>query len=375
MSIKKLNIAIFSPSKNPYSETFIQAHKNCLKGNVFYYYGIGSGINLESGQIRMSRFKILLLKIYAKLTKKPSAFIWAQKLLHSLKINKIDVILVEYGVHAHHLRNMLKVSALPIVVHFHGYDASIYKVIEDCEKYKEVFQLSTTIIAVSKKMEDALLELGCPKNKLIYNVYGPQLEFAKIKPKFLKKQFIAVGRFTDKKAPYYVILAFRKVLEVYPNAKLLFAGSGYLKETCENLVKYFDLTNNIRFMGVISAKQYRFLLEESRAFVQHSITASNGDMEGTPLSILEASISGLPIISTHHAGIPDVVFHGKTGLLSKEHDIDTMSKHMLMLLKDKKLAKKLGANGKNHIKEHVSLERHIEGLQRVLEMARNSKQD
>jgi hypothetical protein len=57
-------------------------------------------------------------------------------------------------------------------------------------------------------MEQMLLEMGCPKNKLIYNVYGPNPEFLKVKPTFRKKQFVAIGRFTDKKAPYYTILAF-----------------------------------------------------------------------------------------------------------------------------------------------------------------------
>ena len=89
-------------------------------------------------------------------------------------------------------------------------------------------------------------------------------------------------------------------------------------------------------------------------------------MEGTPVSILEASIAGLPIISTYHGGIPDVVLHEQTGLLCKEHDVNTMSTHMLQLLDDVAYAKQLGAAGKQHIKENFSLDRHIDVLNNTL---------
>ena len=65
-------------------------------------------------------------------------------------------------------------------------------------------------------------------------------------------------------------------------------------------------------------------LKSSTAFAQHSITAENGDMEGTPVGIVEASYAGLPVISTFHAGIPDVINNRETGLLVEEHDVEEM---------------------------------------------------
>ncbi|WOD43981.1 glycosyltransferase family 4 protein [Hwangdonia lutea] len=367
MSSKKINIALFSPSKNPYSETFIHAHKKYLNGNIFYYYGTGYGLRLEHEQNKMPFHKRFILKIYTKLTSKSSTYIWKQKLLYSLKTNRVDVVLVEYGTHAHSLRKILKESCLPIVVHFHGYDASINTIVEDCGKYKEVFQLSKKVIVVSKKMEEMLLELGCPQNKLVYNVYGPQPEFLEIESRFSKKQLIAIGRFTDKKAPYYTLLAFKGVVSKHPDALLLFAGDGVLYNSVSNLIRYYDLENNVKLLGIISPEEYRAILKDSRAFVQHSITAANGDMEGTPLAVLEASAAGLPVISTYHAGIPDVVEHKTTGLLSEEHDIETMSMHMLQVLDDLNFAKKLGKSGKLNIMENFSLDRHINNLQNILE--------
>src|SRR5690606_12738307 len=244
------------------------------------------------------------------------------------------------------LKNILKNSGIPVVVHFHGYDASINNVIKSCNYYKEVFEFSKKIIVVSHVMEKALLALGCPKSKLLYNVYGPQKIFETITPQFSKKQFIAVGRFTNKKAPYYTILAFKDIVKTHPDARLLIAGDGSLLNTCKNLVHYYKLTESVKFIGVISPEEYRNILKESLAFVQHSITADDGDMEGTPLAVLEASAAGLPVISTYHAGIPDVVIHNETGLLSKEHDVESMAKHMLAVMNSLALAKQMGLAGK-----------------------------
>lgn len=361
-----MNIAIFTPSQNPYSETFIQAHKQYLKDKVFYYYGSGSQVQLEGDDDFRSSGKTLQLKLKRKLLRKPYSFINEQLILNSLKNNNIDVVLAEYGTHAQKILPVIKKAGLPIVVHFHGYDASVESVIKNHNNYKEVFKYASKVIAVSKVMQEKLLSLGCPKDKLVHNVYGPQPEFHKVSPSYSKKQLIAIGRFTDKKAPYYTLMAFAQVATNHPDATLILAGDGVLLNMCENLAKQLQIENQVRFPGVITAETYRALLSESLAFVQHSITAASGDMEGTPLAVLEASAAGLAVISTKHAGIPDVIVDGKTGLLCNEHEVDEMAIHMDMLLSDVEKAKKMGAAGKIHIKEHFSLERHIHSLQEVL---------
>jgi glycosyltransferase involved in cell wall biosynthesis len=86
------------------------------------------------------------------------------------------------------------------------------------------------------------------------------------------------------------------------------------------------------------------LLRECGVFVQHSLTdPATGDEEGLPASIQEAMAHALPVISTRHAGIPEAVVAGETGLLIDEGDVDGMAEAMLAIAP---MAVALGAAGR-----------------------------
>lgn len=354
-----MNIALCSPNRNAYSETFIQAHKERLNGNIFYYYGGKLPENLESGVVINSRKKRILdiIKGHYQLN---DFTLSEQALISSFKKNEIDLVFAEYGGTGEKVLAVSKELNLPLIVHFHGYDATQNDEIKSNKNYKGIFEYASYIIAVSKKMESQLLDLGCPKEKLVYNVYGPNEDFLDVKRKSIKPQFIAAGRFVDKKAPYYLILTFLAVIKEFPDAKLIIAGEGKLWNTCKNLVAFYGLQDHIELPGIISRSQFQEYLSQSLAFVQHSIMAQNGDSEGTPLVILEAGAAGVPVVSTKHAGIPDVVINEETGFLVEEHDVEGMAEKMLLLLQNKELVVKMGNNAKERIKAHFSLQRHID---------------
>lgn len=361
-----MKIGLFTPNQNPYSETFVQAHKTGLKDKVFYFYGSGFGTKLEGYPSLATKAKLLRLKLTANILGKSYDFVKHKIICDSLKKHNIDVVLVEYGIHAHKVLPIIKMAKLPMVVHFHGFDASVPDAIESCNSYEEVFKYATKVIVVSTVMKQMLIDLGCPQEKIVYTPCGPRPEFSNIQPDFSNLQFIAVGRFVDKKAPYYTIMAFKKVVDEHPNAQLKIAGDGPLLDTCLNLVRQFKLENKVQFLGVISFEELKKEFANSMAFVQHSVRASNGDMEGTPVSIMEAGLAGLPVISTKHAGIPDVIIHNETGLLCEEHDVDSMANHMIQILDNPSTAKELGEKNKERINEHFSLNKHLSSVQNAI---------
>ncbi|HVW99073.1 MAG TPA: glycosyltransferase family 4 protein, partial [Candidatus Babeliaceae bacterium] len=193
--------------------------------------------------------------------------------------------------------------------------------------------------------------------------------FFSVHPARDSNRFVTVGRFVEKKAPLLTIQAFSCLLDAGYDGKLSMVGSGPELDKCKQLVWNLGISSIVDFVGIADKAQIAELFSQSLAFIQHSVTARNGDSEGTPVVILEAMAAGLPIISTRHAGIPDVVKHGKTGLLVDEHDVKGMAEAMIQLFQHKDLAMKMGEAGRLLIKNSYTMDRHIDTLYGVLEQA------
>lgn len=364
----KLNVALFSPNETAYSETFIEAHKENIKENIFYYYGgfipqFLSGRGQLSEIIKASGFLGKLFSCIREKNKKTNIDILKESLLE----NKINVVLAEFGTTAAGSLPAIKGASIPLVVHFHGYDAHNNDIINEfADSYKNVFDYASKVLVVSQDMMKQLVKLGCPKEKLIYTVCAPRNDFFDISPKFESQQFLAVGRFVDKKAPYYTILAFKNVLKYFPNSRLKMAADGPLLNMCINVVKFLHIEKNVDFTGVLDRESIKNEMNNSIAFVQHSIIAANGDSEGTPVAIMESGAAGLPVIATRHAGIKDVVLEEETGLLVDEHDVDAMAIAMKRILGDMKFAQQMGQKARERIKNEFSMDQHISVIEKAL---------
>lgn len=367
------NLAILSPYENAYSETFIQAHKS-LPFNIFFYC---NGKNYVPAQLaessklvrRINRVYFTLKSLMRnKLTESEHS------LKYLLKKKKIDCVLAEYGVTAAASLNVVQSLKLPLIVHFHGFDSSDRGVLHKYkEKYLQVFKYAIFVVVVSKKMSADLIALGCPADKIIRTTCGPNADFFSVKSNFIYRNFTAVGRFVDKKAPHLTIKAFAEVAKQYTDARLFFGGKGKLLNACKDLVKELGIEEQVSFLGKLSRPEIIELFSNSLAFVQHSVTAENGDSEGTPVAIMEASAAGLPVVATRHAGITDVIQHGITGFLVEEFDVEGMINYMTKLCEDLGKAKAMGGEGSNLIKSNFTIEKHLDCLTELINKAMVNK--
>jgi glycosyltransferase involved in cell wall biosynthesis len=121
------------------------------------------------------------------------------------------------------------------------------------------------------------------------------------------------------------------------------------------------LENFVSFLGVKSARDIAEVFAKSKCYVQHSITAESGDQEGTPVAIMEAMLSGLPVISTEHGGIRDVV-NENCGILVCERDVQAMSSAMEKVINNPSKFKLFGMNARNYILENHTLEIHLDRI-------------
>ncbi|MBL0043453.1 MAG: glycosyltransferase [Flavobacteriales bacterium] len=364
-----MRLCIVSPNRNAWSETFIANHIAHLPQVVLTLTDGHLPKRDAEGQPLLA--PTLLKRMLQRMRKADPTELLVGAIVRRLQHHRVQLVLAEYGPTGEALLDACQRARIPLAVHFHGIDAFHTKLLRDNGNYHRIFQHAVAIVVVSREMERQLLDLGCPRAKLHYNCYGIEVDrFHPADVARTPKRFLTVGRFVDKKAPHLSLLAFHQAWQRDPELRLTMAGEGPLWESTKQLALAQGLGDAVEFPGVITSDQVAERMRQVRGFVQHSVITADNDHEGTPLSILEAMASGLPIISTLHAGIPDVVEHGVNGLLCAERDIQAMATHMNQLADDADLAHRLGLAGRARVEQHHRLEQSLEALSTIL---RNAK--
>lgn len=284
-----------------------------------------------------------------------------------LRRRQVQVLLAEYGTTGQQLADVCRRANVPLVVHFHGHDAYMARYIQQNDGYRAAFAVARRIVVVSAHMRRQLIALGAPPEKLVTIIYGVDTKrFSSASPAQAPPEFVAVGRFTPKKAPLTTLEAFRRVWTERPEARLVMYGDGQLLPECTRFVEENGLSGAVRLAGRAGSEVIAEAMRKARAFVQHSVVAADNDHEGTPVAIIEAMATGLPVISTRHAGIPDVVAHGDRGLLVDEHDVQGMADHMRRMIDEPATAAAMGAQGRAFVTAHLDRSMSLARLQDVL---------
>ena len=288
----------------------------------------------------------------------------------SLEKDKSQLIHAHFGMEGIMMLPLVEMTGVPLIVTLHGYDMSRllrrrgYK-----ENLREMFNKCSLVIAVSDKFKKDAISLGCPSNKVIRHYIGvPVDEF-----KFTKRNkapgdplnFLQVARFTEKKGHTTTLKTFRKVLDNGVNGKLILVGDGPLLNQCKILAKELNLGENIEFTGKKPMKEISRYLEKADIFIQHSIVSQDGDTEGIPIGIMEAMASGLPVLSTRHSGIPELVIEGKSGFLCDEKDINQYANNWVNLANDNNLRIEMGRFNRNRVEETFNIDRQNEKLKEI----------
>lgn len=359
-------VCIVSEEPPTITETFIQAHIDRLPARVIFLHGLKPRIGSRNA---LSMPRQLLYKVGREFLGHSLNRMLTAAYSEAFRRCRAIAVLAEYGPSGAMVLDACRRAEVPLVVHFHGYDASVKAVLNEyAEVYRLLFAQAAAIIAVSRVMKGKLISLGAPAEKVHYNPYGIDcVKFSGGDPAVAPPLFVAVGRLVEKKGPLLTIRAFGLVHRSHPDARLRIVGDGPLLGECLHLVQRLGLGEAVTLLGPQSHEAVHREMRGARCFVQHSIEAASGDCEGTPLAILEAGAMGLPVVSTLHGGIPDVVIQDVTGLLVREGDVEGMARAMTGLLEHPPLAARLGAAARERVVRHFSVERSLARLSKIIE--------
>jgi colanic acid/amylovoran biosynthesis glycosyltransferase len=361
-------VCIVQPDVGVVSETFLRGHAERLPASVIVLHGYSPQIDgrplckpsVLTRALRKCRRTFLRSSV-----EQDRDADW----LSAFRLIKPRVVLAEYGPTGVKVREACRRLAIPLVVHFHGFDASRRDVLETHRfDYRTLFRDAAAIVVVSHHMESRLISLGAPPQKIHRNPYGVDCNlFQGATPATAPPILVAMGRFVEKKCPLVTISAFAAVHRAMPAARLRMIGDGPLLASCRELVERLDLQHAVSFLGPQGPDVVRHEMKGARAFVQHSAEAPSGDCEGLPVSILEAGAAGLPVVSTRHAGIPEAIIEGETGILVDEHDVTGMTTAMSLLLHDAALAERMGRRARERVRSHFAIDHSIARLWAIIE--------
>lgn len=374
-------IAVFNQNRNKYSETFVSGQVNALNYEVLYLSGwptpgylggYGELIDPSSSNVKL---KYGLMDVLNESATDHEDRIIAQLLLES----NVSVIVAHFGPMGVRLLKVARITGIPLMVVFHGYDAWNREQLETyADSYKELFKECALAVGVSRQICTKLVELGCPADKVEYMpAHVDPAYFGELRPMHdTGRDFLSVGRFSCTKAPFLVIEAFRSVLAQLPDARLTMIGGDDgegLYEACVELVKAHGMEHAVRFAGILSPTEVLHEMQKAAVFVQHSVTTPlSNDREGTPVSVMEAMALGLPIVATDHAGIGEMVENGVSGILVAEYDCKEMAAQMVRLANDAQLRSSLGQAAAAAIRNNPLVSNGTQRFTELIERCRNS---
>ncbi len=181
---------------------------------------------------------------------------------------------------------------------------------------------------------------------------------------------LSAGRLVDKKGYSHLLAACSLLQQRGHRFRCVIHGDGPLRGELLETIARLGLTQTVTLAG--SRTQVELAAEMARAtvFALTPIVTDEGDRDGIPNVLVEAMASGLAVTSTAAGGIPEIVIHGRTGLLAQPGDVAAIAENLHVLLTDAALRRRLGGHARDAVAEQFDAETNARELARVLDAGR-----
>lgn len=258
---------------------------------------------------------------------------------------------------------------LPLVVSFHGYDATRPDTAFTTpggrlwlRRRQGVFHQAALLLANSTYVRDHLVERGAPAQKVCVHHLG--IDTAAFTPPIdgarRPGNVLFVGRLVEAKGIDVLVRAMADVRRAMPGATLTVIGDGPMRASVEQLSR--ELGVDAEFVGAQPQQAVREAMQRASLLCGPSTVSAAGQREAFGLVFAEAQACGLPVVTCRSGGIPDVVVDGVGGLLADEGDQTGIAAAITTLLGDDDLRHTFGVRGREHVLEHFDLARRSAAL-------------
>ncbi len=290
------------------------------------------------------------------------------RLFHAAEVlvasgREFDVVHCHFGHRGLLAAELRRMNALTgqIVVSFHGIDLTEHVSRKGTRLYDGLKSECGLYLPISNFFRERLLRLGISPRQTVVHHVGVDCDRFRFRARSLAPRetvrILTVGRLVAKKGTEYAIRALGVLVKrgFADSLHCDVIGDGPERGALEKLAAELRLGDHVTFHGDAAHDQVAAMMERSHLFLAPSVTASDGDMEGIPTAIMEAMASGMPVISTMHSGIPELVKDKETGLLCKERDFEALASAIQFLAANHELWPDFGRAGRHLVETEFNV--------------------
>ena len=277
----------------------------------------------------------------------------------ALLSNEINLVHAHFATTGAKYASLCRELNIPLIITVHGFD--ITSAPRRWPAYKKMLQIlwhqCPFFIVISEEMGSRLARLGCPENRIRVSYLGVPVEEFQFVDRTDRNgpiRFLHAGRLTEKKGVPDLVRSFARAFSEPGTAILDIVGDGEEKDLIERTLSETTPANSVNILGRLSIQELAVARFKADVFVLNCRVDDKGTKEGLPISTLEAASTGLPAISTFHAGIPESIIDEKTGILVPEKDNDALSNAMKKML-NRQTRLKMGIEARKLMEEKFDI--------------------
>lgn len=364
-------VDIYADKRSNHSKVHADIEKYCLLERTYY---------MAMPAQRFLRLLKLLSLVLVTCIRRPLALLRLVKLLNypkrTISIGSLysvllqrkspyDIIQCHFGPNGIKGALLREVGALQgkLVTTFHGIDIadSVQNLLGDriLDAYAHLFTVGDLFLPISERWKQRLVDLGCPKEKIIVHRMG--IDCSKFSFNSLslhedeRVRILSIARLVEKKGIEYGIRAIAELSKTCPDIEYNIVGDGPLREELQQLIQQLNISRSVNLLGWKQQSEVIQMLYDANILLAPSVTSKQGDQEGIPVTLMEAMAMGIPIVSTCHSGIPELVEDNKSGFLVPERDVTALAKKLSYLVEHPEGWSSMGKAGRNFIEEYYNI--------------------
>jgi colanic acid/amylovoran biosynthesis glycosyltransferase len=274
--------------------------------------------------------------------------------------HRFDVVHCHFGPVGQLAAQLRDIGAIDgaIVTTFHGVDVS--SVLRgDPTYYRSLFARGDLFLPISDAWRARLVAHGCDPGRIEVHRMSVDLRRLTLQPRRLRPAeplcLLSIGRLIEKKGVEYGVRAVARLAAQGRAVRYTIVGDGPERRRLETLAADLGLGPSVEFLGWRVCEEILALMLDHHVLLAPSVTDRGGDMEGIPVTIMEAMATGMPVISTWHSGIPELVQNGVTGSLVDERDVDALADAVNRLADHADVWEELGRRARARIERDYNL--------------------